>query len=167
MASGGARVAFTDTDKARVLATLAANGGNVKRTARECAVSPATIRSWRSRQTRGTGVAPALVAQQVGEFVADATRIRNKALALLESRIDSGDIKPAELITSLGVLDDKIVRAKGQPDKRVEHSSSLPPAEELGKLMAGFVGAAIQAAERREGEILDAEIVQELPARTA
>lgn len=105
------------------------------------------------------------VSKAVDDFVKNAVSIRDKAMTALETRIDAGDIRSSELITTIGVLDDKITRARGLPTQRTEHLSALPPREELKGLMEGFVAGAISAAERRQGEILDAEIVEvrELP----
>jgi transposase-like protein len=160
MPRGGSRTAHTDTDKARILVTLAANGGNVLRTARECSVSPASIRRWREDDRRGTGPSKSAVVAQIGVFVDDAERVRNKALAVLEQRINDGEIKPSELIATLGVLDDKITRAKGLPTQRVEHGNGLPQAADLAALGAVVAGA-IAAASTRHDEIVEAEIVED------
>jgi ribosomal protein L10 len=84
---------------------------------------------------------------------------------MLEERIEEGTIKPSELITTIGVLDDKIRLAKGLATSKVEHSSSLPPAAELQAVLAGVVQGAIAAAERRD-EVIDAEVVSEIPETT-
>src|SRR5690242_6132706 len=162
MARGGSRQAFSDADKAQVLATLAANGGNVKRTAAECGVSPAAIRSWRGKQEHGRGVAPALIEEAVDQFVEAAGRVRNLALEKLEEKIHAGDVRASELVTIVGVLDDKVTRAKGLPTSRVETSAALPDAQHLRELMSGFVEGAIRAAEQRHADIVEAEVVAEL-----
>ncbi len=153
---------FTEADKAAVLTALAANDGNVKRTARETGVAPATVRSWRAQAAAGQGPSEALVLAAVNDFVEDAARVRNKALALLEARISAQEIKSGELVTALGVLDDKVTRAKGLPTSRVENVSALPAPEQLRELMTGFVAGAIAAAEERQADIVDAEVVEEI-----
>lgn len=163
MARGGSRLAFSDEDKARVLATLAANNGNVKRTAAECKVSPAAIRSWRGKQQHGQGVAQVLVDEAVDQFVEAAARVRNLALEKLEEKVRAGDVKASELVTIVGVLDDKVTRAKGLPTSRVETSAALPDAQHLRELMSGFVEGAIRAAEQRHSDIIEAEVVAEIP----
>lgn len=154
---------FTQADKAQALVTLAANGGNIKRTARDLGVNPNTVRRWRTLAETDSGPDKALVAVAIKEFVGDAERVRNKALGLLEARIDAGEIKAGELITALGVLDDKITRSKGLPTSTVNHQSALPSPEELRGLMTGFVAGAIAAAEERQTIIVDAELVEEIP----
>lgn len=163
MAGTSAARRFTDDDKARVYATLAANGGNVKRTSRECDVPPATIRRWRGQWDRQGPPPDANVTKAVTEFLDEAVSVRNLALTKLREKIECGDVKASELITALGVLDDKITRAKGLPTSKVEHSSALPSREDLKELMQGFVAGAIEAAERRHGEIVDAEVVEVAP----
>ena len=166
MANTGNARRFSDKDKAAILATLAANGGNVKRTARDADVLPATVRRWRDAAKVGQGPSEEAVTEAVTEFVAAAGKVRDMALKSLEAKIAAGELKGSELITTVGVLDDKIRLATGQPTSRTESSSALPPAHELRELMAGVVQGAIAAAERRHDEIIDAEIVQEIPATT-
>jgi transposase-like protein len=167
MANTGTARRFSDKDKAAVLATLAANGGNLKRTARECNVLPATVRRWRDQARAGQGPPEEAVQEAVTEFVSAAARVRDLALVSLEQKIREGSLKGSELITTVGVLDDKIRLATGQPTSRTEAASALPPPDALRELMAGVVQGAIAAAERRHGEIVDAEIVREIPASTA
>ncbi len=157
----GART-FTEEDKAQAIATLAANGGNIKRTARDLDVAPATLRRWRTQYEQGQ-VSTDLVSTAATTFIGDAERIRDKALAQLEAAIDAGKIQPAQLITALGVLDDKITRAKGLPTSHVQTSGQLPPLDEMKTLMTGFVAGALKAAADREAEIVDAELVEEIP----
>lgn len=151
---------LTETDKARIVTALAANGGNIKRTARELGLGPTTVRRYRDKYEHGTGPGQAVVVRVAGEFVEDATRIRDKAMLALEARIDAGEIKASELITALGVLTDKVRLAEGLATTKVEHSSALPPAAELQAILSGVVQGAIAAAERRDAEIVDAEIVE-------
>lgn len=159
---GGERKAFSDEDKARVLTTLAANNGVVKRTAAECGVSPATIRKWRGQREQGRGPSAEIVEQAVDEFIESATRVRNLALDKLEEKIRNGEAKVSELATTLGILDDKITRARGLPTSRVETASTLPDPNQLRELMSGFVEGAIRAAEQRHSDIIEAEVVSEI-----
>ena len=177
MAGGPNARRFTDEDKARILTVLAANGGNVKRTARECDVLPATIRRWREQDAHGQGPPAEKIAAAVDSFAADAERLRNTALEKLEALVNSGAVSARELITTIGVLDDKLRLAKGLPNSKVEHKHSLPTGEELATFQAAaldFVQAGIKAAQERHDVIVDAELVEEdaadrpgLPAPTA
>jgi transposase-like protein len=163
--TSGAR-RFTNEDKARAYVTLAANEGNIKRTARETDIPPATLRRWRAQWEREGPPSQEETEQAAGDFVSTMSSVRDKALALLEKRIDSGDINAAQLITAVGVLDDKITRAQGLPDRRVEHPN-LPPPEQIAELLGTAVSKAIQMAENREREleiIEDAEVIERRPA---
>lgn len=152
------RATYGDADQARVYVALQANDGNVKRTARETGVPESTVRRWREEWERG-GPPPADALElAVDDFYVQAEAVRFEALAMLRMKIP--DAKPGELITIIGVLDDKLARVKGLGTK-TEHKITLPSAEELRALMSGFVAGAITAAERRHEEIVDAEIVEQ------
>lgn len=155
---------FSDADKATGLTLLAANQGNIKRTARELDISPVTLRRWRDQDLRGVG-GPTEQQKEVavGDFVEAATRIRNKALVQLEQALDRGDVRPADLNKIMGTLDDKIRLAQGMPTSRVEQQSSLPSKAEMAELMGAAVAGAIEAARSRQN-VIQAEVVRELPA---
>ncbi len=153
------RAKYTDADKARVYVALQANEGNVKRTAREIGLPENTVRRWRDDWARNGAPPTEEVAQALGDFIGEAVLVRDFAITTLKKKIP--DAKPSELITIIGVLDDKITRARGLATNRTEHVHTLPAAEEIRELMAGFVRGALQAAELRQGEIVDAEIVEQ------
>lgn len=155
---------YTDEEKAKVYVTLAANGGNIKRTSVETGVNRSTIHSWvKEWETSGL---PDEVKQHVGEssvdYIAAAERIRDKALNELERRIDDGDMNGRELGTIFGILDDKIARARGLPTARTSVSHELPSPQEAAELMRGFITGAITAANERAEEVafVEAEIVE-------
>jgi len=163
LAGTGTARRFSDADKVHVYTVLAANGGNVKATVRETGVSAPTIRKWRALwETEGPPASAEDRQEAVRDFVQDAERIRNLAMAKLESEIASGEVKPQQLIIAIGVLDDKITRAKGMPDKRIERNQ-LPSPDEMRELIGGAIRLGIEAAERRHEEIVDAELVTEEP----
>jgi transposase-like protein len=147
------RSTYSPEDKAAVLAVLAANGGNIKRTARETGIAITTVRNW----SRGNTAPPSdeLVQAAVDEFVKSAERIREMALVKLEAAVESGEVKARDLITVIGVLDDKITRASGLPTQRTEHQHALPSREELQSVLGAAIGSMIEAAERRDGEIVE------------
>ncbi len=151
---------YTDQDKARVLTALAANDDNVKRTARDTGIDPSTIRYWRRKAAQGSGPDPATMQVAVTEFVDDAVRVRNKALAQLEVKLDAGELNPAQLITALGVLDDKVNRVKVAQVNVNHNHTGLPSAEELRGLLVPWAEAGMAAARARE-IIVDAEVVED------
>lgn len=155
------RRSYTEADKALVFAELEMSNGNIKRTARHLNMPVSTVRSFRDKW-REEGL-PNEVAEAipvvVGEFIADAERIRDKLLVALEDAVDRGQMKPREIVTALGVLTDKIRAAKGLDTRKVEHTLSLPDAQQMRELFAGVIGEVVGAAETRNQELEDADII--------
>lgn len=158
------RATYTDDQKASVYVTLAANDGNVKRTARDTGVPVSTIRRWRDEWDRLESLpSTEAVNEAIGNFADKAETIRWKALVELERQLNTA--KPGDLIKIVGILDDKITRARGLADRTVEHRHVLPSADELRELVQGFAEATRQAALDRADDIIDAEIVEQAPRR--
>jgi transposase-like protein len=146
------RSTYSDEDKAAVLAVLAANGGNIKRTARETSIPVSTLSYWAKGNASPSTEA---VQAAVDKFVDQAERVRNMALDELERAIGTGEVKDKDLITILGVLDDKITRARGLPTQRTEHQHSLPSRDELEIVLGGAIRGMVAAAEQRDDEIIE------------
>lgn len=150
---------YTPDDKALVLATLAGNDGNVKRTARECDIPEQTVRDWKNEMTKGE--LPAIVQEALPEVIEEQveqlTRVRDLALTKLEEAIEDGSVKGKDLITAFGVLSDKARLVQGLPTSRNEVVSDLPDPAAFARQLGGFIGEAIAAASQRSGEIEDAE----------
>ena len=156
------RSTYSDEDKAAVLAVLAANGGNIKRTSRETGVAVSTVRNW----SRGlASPSSEKVQEAVDKFVDQAEKVRNMALDELERAIMTGEVKDRDLITILGVLDDKITRAKGLPTQRTAHQHELPSREELALVLGTAIGGMIEAAEQRDEEIIEDAVYTVVPPR--
>lgn len=155
------RKAYTDADRALVYAELEINQGNIKRTARNLNMPVSTVRYLKTKwEAEGvpTQVVDALPAA-IGNFVEDAERVRDKLLVALEAAVDSGDIKPREIVPALGMLVDKIRAIRGLDAKKVEHTVSLPAPDELRELFAGVFEGVVGAAQDRANEL--AEVVEE------
>ena len=158
------RSKYTDEDKARVANALAINDGNIKRTARETGVPENTVRDWKRSWDKG-GV-PATVEEartvELDNFVADASRVRDVALRRLEEVIPHSD-KVRELATVVGILDDKLTRARGLPTSRQEQIGlqlSVTP-EQLGSALSAWAEkAALESAQRRV-DIIEVEAIEE------
>lgn len=158
------RASYDDATKAETYVVLAANEGNVKRTSRDTGVPVSTIRRWRDEWARQESLPDISTLEVVvGNFADKAESIRWKALVELERQLTTA--KPGDLIKIVGILDDKITRARGLADRTVEHRHLLPSAEELHALVSGFAEATRQAALERAGEIIDAEVVEQAPLR--
>jgi len=165
------RSTYTEEDRAFVYVTLLANDGNVKRTARDTGIPEQTVRRWKAEFEENPPDQEA-VSKQADEQVADMERVEKLALSELERKIRAGEAKVSELITVVGVLNDKKTRAKGAATSRTEHRVALPSREEIAELLGGAVATAIQAAEQRQEEIVDAQLagsskaLPQLPAAT-
>lgn len=153
------RSKYAETDRAKVYVNLRANDNNVKRTARETGVPENTVRRWRDEWANGLNIPEATVVRaEADNFVGQAERIRDYALATLENKIP--DAKPSELITIVGVLDDKITRARGiDRDRNLHVHHHLPSPEEIRMMMGGFVQGAVRAATESD-EIEDAVVLE-------
>ena len=164
--AGSNRRTFSEADKAAGLVTLAANDGNVKRTARDLGVSTVTVRRWRDQAQHGQGPSQALVGAATDTFVADATRVRNKAMALIEAKLDKGEGTLSDLNRVYGTATDKINVAKGLPTSRTETVTNEQSREDMARLMAATIAGAIEAA-RTRSEVIEATVVREIPASTS
>lgn len=153
------RTTYTDDELARLYVALTANEGNVKRTARDTGVPESTVRKYKKQwETEGPPQATEAVEKAVTDFTVDAERVRNKALLSIEEKIPGA--KVGELTTLVGVLDDKIMRARGLAVGRVEHVHKLPPAEEIKAVLGAVFQGSLEAAAQREGEIVDVQVIQ-------
>lgn len=148
------RSTYSPEDKAAVMAVLAANGGNQKRTARETGVPLATLRYW-IKHPESSPPSAEQVQAAVDGFVSHAEQIRDAALKKLGDLVMNDEVSARDLITTLGVLDDKITRAKGLPTQRTEHQHALPSREELAQVLGSAITGMIEMAERRDDEIIE------------
>jgi transposase-like protein len=158
------RASYDESVKASAYVALAANEGNIKRTSRDTGIPVSTLRRWRDEWTRQENLpSHSAVTEAMGDFADKAETIRWKALVELERQLSTA--KPGDLIKIVGILDDKITRARGLADRTVEHRHTLPSPEELVALVSGFAEATRQAALERADDIIDAEIVEQAPRR--
>lgn len=153
------RSKYTDKERAQVYVTLKANSDNVKRTVRDTGIPENTVRRWRDEWRNGINVPDvSTIVAETDKFVTVAERIRDDALGELDIRIKSGQVRTSELITVVGVLDDKISRARGiDRDRNLHVHHHLPSAEEIKEMMGGFVKQAIGDA--HDADIIEGQIV--------
>lgn len=167
-----ARKQYTDEQKGAALRALTLNDGNVKRTARELAIHPSTIKTWKNEWERNGVKEEILVVAQAeaDQFVQDATRARDTALAQWEQKVNDGEVAARDLMTGVGVLTDKINLASNLHKKGGDDKPALD-AEALRAIARGVVEGAVSAAQKREAEIQEAEyeIIETpaLPSRTS
>lgn len=155
-----ARRTYTDDDRARVHTLLVTNDGNVERTARDSGVPPATVRLWKQKWQKEGPPQEVLekAVEEATNFVNQAMGARFEAITLLRAKLP--DATARDLATIVGILDDKITRAKGLATGRVEHvhnTPALPPPEELGPMLGEYLSRALVAARRRDAVVIDAE----------
>lgn len=148
---------YTDAEKATAWVALQANGGNQKRTARELQMPLTTLREWiKVWNTEGV---PQPVAEAtpvaIEEFIANAERVRAKALHYLEVTLP--EARPRDLATTVGILTDKINISKGLATSRQEtvQKLELPKREDVKELFEAFVSEAIIKARDRNQDIIE------------
>jgi hypothetical protein len=101
---------YCDDDKANALAALAANGGNIARTARDLGVPRQTLQKW------ANGRVPDVVLQKGQEkkrSLADKLEeVAHRLLGGVEGKIDGA--KLGELFTSIGIAVDKLMLLRNE-----------------------------------------------------
>ena len=154
---------YTAEEQARAYVVLETNQGNIMRTARDCNMPETTIRRWKAEWAENPPE-QALVAEVVDEeggFVENAERVRDKALATLEGKLDKAT--PSALVATIGMLQDKVSIARGLATSRNETVHALPSPEEIAKTLGAVLAGAIEAAQARDADIIDVELIA-LPA---
>lgn len=161
------RSTYDEGDKARGYVALVNAEWLIKRAARDSGFPESTLRRWAKEFKENGPPTTELVEAAAGDFLDEATRVRDKALASIEAKIPTANV--SQLTALVGMLDDKIARAKGLATGRVEHVHRLPSPEELRQAMTQMALEAQKAHELREAEIVDAEFTEDarsIPART-
>jgi len=156
------RATYSEDAKAKVFAALAANDGNVKRTARDFGIPSSTIRRWRDDWEREKNL-PSQEALEVAtsDFLTEAKEVRNLAIAELKRKIPAANV--SQLVATIGMLTDKVDRVEHVSTQVIDHKISLPSSEEIAEALRGLQTVALEAAARRDEEIVEAELVA-LPA---
>ena len=156
------RATYSEDATAKVFAALAANDGNVKRTARDFGIPSSTIRRWRDDWEREKNL-PSQEALEVAtnDFLTEAKEVRNLAIAELKRKIPSANV--SQLVATVGMLTDKVDRVEHVSTQVIDHKISLPSSEEIAEALRGLQQVALEAAARRDEEIVEAELVA-LPA---
>ena len=151
------RKTYSPEEMARAYMVLETNQGNVKRTARDCNLPESTIRRWRDLWQEEGPPDMEIVEQVATDFVEDAERVRDKALKVLEGKLDSAT--PSALVATIGMLQDKVSIARGLATSRHETVHALPSPQEMAETLGAVLQGAIQAAKARDHDIIEAELV--------
>ena len=151
------RVEWDDDSKAAAYVIWISNGKSVRQTARETGIPVSTISYW-GKEWEKNGPPDNLsqkIANNVYEFVAHASSVRETAMQKLEELIPQAEVKQLSAIaTVVGIMDDKIRLANGLATKRTETVHTLPSREDMRELMSGFSEGLVAAAEDRASEIV-------------
>ena len=147
---------------------LAANDGNLKRTARDIGIPEPTLRRWRKKWEESGPPPLDEVEEAVVEYVDEMKKTRDLALKRIHERLSSENTKEQgtlpQVATVFGILTDKIDRAEGIGSHTThEHKLTLPSAEEIRATLQGLQQNVLAGHESREEEIIDAEILDEEP----
>lgn len=159
-----AKRTYSDEQRANVYFALQVNNDNIARTSRDTGVPEATVRDWRATWERD-GVPPEVlnVSENIAtDFVEAAEEVRDLALDELRRQIVAGEVKAAQLIATVGVLEDKIRLGKGLATSRSETVHAVDPAA-IRKELEAYVLDAINTEAEREQDIIDAEFEEITP----
>jgi transposase-like protein len=152
------RVEWDDDSKAAAYVIWISNGKSVRQTARETGIPVSTISYW-GKDWEKNGPPDNLnekIANNVYEFIAHASSVRETAMRKLEELIPQAEVKQLSAIaTVVGIMDDKIRLANGLATKRTETVHTLPSKEEMRELMSGFADSLVNAAEDRSADIIE------------
>jgi len=139
---------------------LQSNNNNLKRTARETGIPENTIRRWRDAWKNDGPPVQEELSAATDSAVAEMEYVRNLALRAIRDKILAGEGKIGELNAVYGTITEKLVLLLGGPTSRVDHTVSLPSAEDLQAVLGAAVQGAIDKAARRQEEIIDAELIE-------
>ncbi len=131
---------YSDNDRALALAALAANAGNITRTAKDLGIPAGTIRGW------AKGLCHPDVADlrdQKKPALADALEaVVRGMVAALPAKIEAAPFQ--QVATSIGILIDKMRLLRNEPTEiaRTEGAANDPLTARIDSLAAAFARAA-------------------------
>jgi len=99
---------YTEQQRIEALAQLELNGGNLKRTARNLNLPPATLRHWRddTLDAMGDNAALSLMVPQKPDFVARLENVLNMLVDKIEAMVpDADNIRDTAVV--FGIMADK------------------------------------------------------------
>jgi transposase-like protein len=121
---------YTDAQKAEALAALDANGGNVKRTARELDIPEASLREWSKGRNSPPGAD--LCAQKKADLGEGLEALIGRLMGgLSEAKIAKAGLSEVGVV--LGIAFDKLQLLRGQPTS-ITTNESLTTDQRLEKL---------------------------------
>lgn len=146
---------LTDHDKARIAVVLQANDGNIKGTARELGLAPATVRWYRDKWER-EGM-PKQIEDRVpairNDFAKFAEDLRWELYEALAEKAQQRDLSGRDLIQGIAMLTDKINILTGKATTRTEHVETKADSEAIAKNLADFLAKSADLAKERSDAI--------------
>jgi hypothetical protein len=111
---------YTDEARSNALAALAANGGNVARTAAELGIPEATLRAWANGDRHPEALQ--MCEQKKGPLAEQCDAVAWALAGLMESaaRRAAADGRVDKIATAFGILVDKAQLLRGEPTSRTE-----------------------------------------------
>lgn len=148
-----ARRSYSDDDRAACLAALSANGGNLKRTAKQCGVPVSTLKRWlenggeRKVASPGAGGAQA-PAEKVKEALADVYErvVRDLLAGVTADKVAAADV--LSLVRAARDATDKMQLLRDRPTQITDDKPSRT-AEERAATVAALLDV---ARARRSGQ---------------
>ncbi len=125
---------YTDDEKSDALAALAANSGNVERTAKQLKIPEATLRFWAKLQSQGDNPVVTELCEEKKPILADS--LEGLAFTLAGDLADPAKRASAkfnEVAVAFGIVVDKMQVLRGQP---TAITGSLSDAERAARLRA-------------------------------
>lgn len=113
----------SEDEKAAALAALKANGGKLRKTARETGIPVATLSGWRDADRSGVRTEKKEAAEQALADLYES--LAREACGLLPSAMKRAEAK--ELGTIVGILTDKMQLLRGQPNSITKDVSTYTP----------------------------------------
>lgn len=157
---------YTDHEKARAYVRLMTNDGNVYKTSKELGMPIGTLRSWKESwdENGPPRKIEKMVDGELNTFIMQAEEVIDLSFDRLKELIPDADVKNiGALGTMIGILSDKVTRAKGLPTHKTEVVHKLPSPEEFKIGLAQYAKTMRELQVNREVEIHDVEIVREQP----
>lgn len=151
---------YSQEDEVTVFIAYRLEGNNAEATSRVTGIPSDTIRRWVKRW-REEGFAPgqeAWMEQTFDGFAGKAVKIRDKALARLEKKVDTAD-NIGQLMTVVDKLDNKVRLIAGQATSIVEERKV--DAEQISAALVKYIEEAAAATIARHEIVYDAETFEE------
>lgn len=157
-----AKRVYNDGDKAAVWTALQVNKGNIAATHRDTGVPEQTIRDWKKQwEVEPPEFDEAVISAEIEGFLQKAESVRDTLLEKYAAALAANKVSPDKMPVHIGIFIDKVQLLRGLATSRTENTVALPSAEEMKQLFRGMVAGALEAQSERDGDIIDAELVEQ------